>query len=601
MKQLKAGTESNGHQPTRVEVTSLVPRADRPKHRLKPIIGPSVDTIDWSCKKIIDLTEEIEQVRRDFRDKPLPDKSAIFVAFSTQAAAHRAFETVEFSPKLPIAHRYLGVQPKEVIWDTLTWTPAVRASKASFALVFVIVFIIFFSVPVGVIGTISNVKYLADNVQWLGFIKDLPPVVLGLLEGLLPPFLVSWFVSYVPKLFRNIAKLSGEPTTPQAELKTQAWFFAFSVIQVFLVTTFSSGAAAVITQIAEDPSSAPALLAESLPKASNFYLTYFILQGTASAADSVLNYSDLFEYLFYDRYMTKTPREKYSLYVQMKGISYGKLYPKFTNLLVIAIAYSCIAPLLLGFATIGIALYYFSYRYQFLYVCQSKIDTKGECYKRALQQMMTGVYLAELCLMGLFGAREAPGPTAVMSVLLVVTAVINSLLDQMLKTLELYLGVDHWETEEEVSLLAEEEGISPDDTDAIHVASQNRRLRVHRLPKPTANSILRFTESIVSAAREEIKSWLHDTSAGVEEEELPSLSESDMDKAYTNPALTSNTPKLWLAKDDAGLIKHEIEESLAKAKIPATDDGAFLDVENKVQWEKDDFSKVPIYKTPVQY
>lgn len=91
----------------------------------------------------------------------------------------------------------------------------------------------------------------------------------------------------------------------------------------------------MVTQIIQNPTSAPTLLAESLPKASNFYITYFILQGTASAADTVLNYSDLLEYLFYDRFMTNTPREKYSLYIQMKGIAYGKLYPKFTNLLVI--------------------------------------------------------------------------------------------------------------------------------------------------------------------------------------------------------------------------------------------------------------------------
>lgn len=398
-------------------------------------------------------------------------------------------------------------------------------------------------------------------------------------------------------------------------MKTQAWFFAFSVIQVFLVTTFSSGAAAVVTQILQDPSSAPLLLAESLPKASNFYLTYFILQGTASAADAVLNYSDLLEYLFYDRFMTSTPRKKYSLYIQMKGIAYGKLYPKFTNLLVIgmslmnragcsatknliAIAYSCIAPLVLGFATVGIALYYLSYKYQFLYVCQSKIDTKGECYKRALQQMMTGVYLAQVCLIGLFGARKAPGPTAFMIVFLVLTAIVNFLVDRMFKPLELYLGVDHWQ-EQEVPLLAEEDGISPDDSEELHEAAHNRRLGVQVLPSPFASSISSFAESVVSSAREEMKSWLHEPSARVEDE-LPSLSETEMDKAYVNPALTSNAPKLWLARDDAGMSKHEIEQ-LKGIELSATDDGASLDARNDVVWEKEDFSQVPIFKVPTRY
>lgn len=141
--------------------------------------------------------------------------------------------------------------------------------------------------------------------------------------------------------FPDIAKLSGEPTNSQAELKTQTWYYAFQVIQVFLVTTFSSGAAAVARKLAQDPTSLPTRLAMNLPKASNFYLTYFILQGTASAAKNVLNYSDLFEYLGYDRFFDKTPRDKYNRYTQMKGISWGSVYPKFANMAIIGTFLPC--------------------------------------------------------------------------------------------------------------------------------------------------------------------------------------------------------------------------------------------------------------------
>lgn len=142
-------------------------------------------------------------------------------------------------------------------------------------------------------------------------------------------------------LFTDIAKLSGEPTIPQAELRTQNWYFAFQVIQVFLVTTFSSGAAAVVTKIAQDPSQTPTLLARHLPQASNFYLAYILFQGTASAAKNVLNYSDLFEYLIYDRFFDKTPRDKYHRFTSLKNISWGSVYPKFTNLTVIGKLTSC--------------------------------------------------------------------------------------------------------------------------------------------------------------------------------------------------------------------------------------------------------------------
>ena len=86
-----------------------------------------------------------------------------------------------------------------------------------------------------------------------------------------------------------MAKLRGEVTLAAVELKCQGWYMAFQVIQVFLVTTFSSGAASVVQDIIKDHSSAMTLLAESLPKASNFYITYYILQGLGIAAGDLLS------------------------------------------------------------------------------------------------------------------------------------------------------------------------------------------------------------------------------------------------------------------------------------------------------------------------
>ncbi len=51
----------------------------------------------------------------------------------------------------------------------------------------------------------------------------------------------------------------------------------------------------------------------------------------------------------------------------------------------IAITYGAIAPLVLGFAAIGLYLFYFAYRYNLLYVSNADIDTKGMIYPRALQ------------------------------------------------------------------------------------------------------------------------------------------------------------------------------------------------------------------------
>ncbi|KXL42011.1 hypothetical protein M433DRAFT_44735, partial [Acidomyces richmondensis BFW] len=574
------------------EAQRLVPVRERPSQRNPPIFGQRVDTLEKYRKMICDLSGTIEN-HRAAPSRTVPEHSAVFVAFNSQPAAHRAFQQISFQPRLPTEDRYLAVQPKEVIWETLKMPISVRLSKASLSLVFVITFTIFFSIPSGIIGTISNVKYLANRYDWLSWINDLPPIILSLLTGFVPPFLTSWFVSYVPKLFRRVAKMSGEPTVSQAELKTQVWYFVFQVIQVFLVTTTASGAAAVMSRLATDPTSATDVLAESLPKASNFYLTYFILQGTAGAADNLLKYSDLCEYLFYEYFWDKTPREKFDTYATMKGTPWAAWYPKFTNFLVIAIAYSCIAPLLLGFAAVGIFLYYLSYKYKLLYVAQTKVDTKGEAYKRALQQIPTGLYLAELCLIGLMGARKAAAQTAMMIVLLIITAVINLILDRILRPLELYLGVDIWQ-EQEVPLLAEEDGIDPNNESALHGASHARRLGLKTLPNPAPKLLSEFFDGIISSARNQAKSLLNVPSAAHAGGGECTINATDIDEAYLQPVLKSRTPKLWIPSDSLGVSKQEIEINDA-AGIPTTDEGAVLDENGRLHWDHN-FENVPIFK-----
>ncbi|CUS10964.1 unnamed protein product, partial [Tuber aestivum] len=46
-------------------------------------------------------------------------------------------------------------------------------------------------------------------------------------------------------------------------------YFAFLFIQTFLIVNFSSGITAVLQQLTDNSASAPSILAQNLPKASN--------------------------------------------------------------------------------------------------------------------------------------------------------------------------------------------------------------------------------------------------------------------------------------------------------------------------------------------
>ena len=382
----------------------------------------------------------------------------------------------------------------------------------------------------------------------------------------------------------DVAKLSGQPTTVEAEKLTQRWYFAFQVVQVFIVTTFSSGAATVATKIANEPTSVPFLLAKNLPSSSNFYLTYFIIQGIGNAAKQVINYSDLGEYIFYDYFFDRTPREKYVRRSKMKGISWGSVYPKFANLAVIAIAYSCIQPLVLGFAAIGFYLFYLAYKYNLLYVIQVKVDARGVCYALALQHLMAGVYLAELCLFGLFILRGAPGPAALMVLLLVGTALYHFVVNRYLGPMEKYLSLDK-------PMLDEED-------QGLLILSHARKLDIpEKLPLVLMDPLASLLEPWFFASKDDVRPYLQDPA---DDDDTPHYSDDEVKNAYLNPALTSKMPKAWIPRDAHGVSKNEISEN-EEVGISMTDEGAELDGTGKVIWDKDDFSTVPIFKIPKKY
>jgi hypothetical protein len=88
-------------------------------------------------------------------------------------------------------------------------------------------------------------------------------------------------------------------------------------------------------QIFDDPTKAPSLLADNLPQASNFYLSYFVLQGITVAASEVFQIMPFLMLVVIGKFLDKTPRAKYDRWSALSSISWGDTYPKLTTLAVI--------------------------------------------------------------------------------------------------------------------------------------------------------------------------------------------------------------------------------------------------------------------------
>ena len=311
----------------------------RPTHRLKFLIGKKVDTINWCRSELERLIPKITSLQDKLKRREGTLIGAVFVEYYTQNDAQAAFQSLAHHQPLHMSPRFIGINPEEVIWKNLkiTWASRVVRNIATMALVGAT--IIFWAIPVAFVGILSNISSLTKpgphQVSFLAWIQKIPSVILGVVQGLLPAILLAVLMALLPIFLRAMARIGGKPTLSTVELRVQNSYFLFQVIQVFLVTTLTSGATAAGVAIVTNPSSATTLLAQSLPTASNFYISYFVLQGLTISSGAVLQLVGVILFKILGKFLDSTPRKMYKRFVTLSPLGWGTVFPVYTLLTVI--------------------------------------------------------------------------------------------------------------------------------------------------------------------------------------------------------------------------------------------------------------------------
>lgn len=325
----------------------------------------------------------------------------------------------------------------------------------------------------------------------------------------------------------------------------------------------------------------------------------------------LLNIVPLLMYTLGGKLLDKTPRKKFNRFINIAGLGWGSTYPKFSLLGVIAISYACIAPLILGFATIGFCLLYLMFRYNFLFVLGNKTDMKGDAFVKGLKHLMVGVYLATFCLIGLFAigcskSAASAGPLAIMVVFMVVVVVFQVLFDQAMGPLEQHLPLDLLSENKFSTILVEqtmdENQLKAENMEAGSSSRGNSVATKTEVETPPAkkqpfNFLSRRIEPLVLKRYESNKAIVPSSDSDTW---IPAYTSEEYEHAYLNPAITTPSPVIWLAKDKCGVSKLMIEEN-READINTTDEQAELDEKNKLVWSEDQVRQAPLWERFVRY
>lgn len=259
-------------------------------------------------------------------------------------------------------------------------------------------------------------------------------------------------------------------------------------------------------------------------------------------------------------------------------------------------------------------MFYLAYRYNLLFVSDTAVDTQGLIYPRALKQLFTGIYLAEIVMIGMFAVVKTPGPAVLMAVFLVFTILFHITMTRSLDPL-LYGLPRTLETEEQLfqargADIEIEEANKEVSNGADGVNGTNGESAATKKAVPNGsdygvqkkgNIFTRFLKPWIFSDYATLRHWVPQEQS-ISFAQLQELGEEHERNAYFPPSVNSQAPQLWIPRDPLGVSKHEI--ALTSKVIPISDNAAHLDEKNKVVWSEDlinEESLPPIHNEKVYY
>lgn len=587
----------------------------RPTHRLKFLIGKKVDTLEYGAEHLGELNKSVKKAQQEHNSNP--QVPAVFMEFPSQLELQRAYQAIPYNPDFKNTSRFSGMAPDDIIWENLSLTKSKRITKKIIANTVLTLTVIFWCIPVAVVGAISNINFLTEKLPWLKFINNMPKPLLGIITSLLPVVALAVLMSLVPPFIKKMGQVAGCITVQQIDTYCQNWFFGFQAVNTFLASVLGSSAASLVQLIIQKPTLALSLLASEIPKSSNFYLSYLCLYGLAFSTSSLANVVGLALSKVLGRILDKTPRAKWTRSITLGQPALSVLYPSFQLITLIAMTYSVVAPLVLGFAAISFFLIFIAFLYTLVYIMQPyQTDARGRNYVTSLFQMFVSLYLAEVLITALFVFSKNWACVALEGFWIAVTAACHiwfkrrflplyevvpisaikyasgdrtfqyPMYDQGLKEIK-HEGENYWAGGNQLGLADDRfDQVLPDPrNDESDLKSKSGLTEKDYVSEKRNNSFDNIPAPSSPSSTGTFKRFFQPKSVSFEEtrDSMPSCyfnyieyNPEFVKTAYADPVVNDPEPHIWIARDEMGLSEIEKNKALENG-VDVTDDDAGFD------------------------
>ncbi|PWN88656.1 DUF221-domain-containing protein [Acaromyces ingoldii] len=409
----------------------------RPTVRLQPWnpFSTKVDAIHLLETRFKLLDRDVKRLR----SKGAVPSSVGFVTFVDAMSAQVAAQTVHYP--LPLyCETNLAPEPRDIIWSNVSLTPNERRVRQVLVSSFTFALFVFYIPPLAFIASFLSPRTIKKYLPALYDLLKRDDRLMAIASTSLPSIVVISFNAVLPLILEWTAHLQGLKARSLVEfsvLKRYHIFLVTSVIFVFLVT---QTALTVLADLANNPMKIIDKLAESLPGARHFSLSYVVFQALAILPLQLLQLPVVIGRAFGRLVWARTPREHAELNAPPQLYA-GSVYPAALIVFTLCIVYSIVSPLITVFGAIYFGLAYVVYKHKLLFVFYKAYESRGQAWPLSTSRCIWALLLFQLFQLSLFSVRKQLLLSALTLPLLAFTAWFGSFLDSTFRPLSEYVNV----------------------------------------------------------------------------------------------------------------------------------------------------------------
>ncbi|ORE03576.1 DUF221-domain-containing protein [Rhizopus microsporus var. microsporus] len=389
------------------------------------LFGQKIDAIEYYTVLFDNLDKMVAEKRRS----PHYEMTNVaFVTFEHMSSAVIASQ-IAIHPEPFACRTILAYEPRDVLWSSVAIRGRERIIREIIVWAITIALVIFWFVPVTILSSLLSLETLKRVIPKLAKAIEGNEALKGFVSSFVTTVALNIVTSVLPLIFDALGYYQGLRSRSAIAESTFSKYFFFLVFFTLITFTLANASMQTVIDFANNPTSIPERLADTLPNIAPFFINYVILQGFLLMPMNLLLLGALIVRGFYHAFICKTPRDHAENRAPW-SFNYGTGYPVPLLVFIIVLEYSCISPIIMVFGAIYFCFTYVVYKYQFLYVYFRPYEAAGRLWIMTVPRIIFGLVLFQLTMTGYFVLRKFIALGATCAPLIAITILYKFILDR---------------------------------------------------------------------------------------------------------------------------------------------------------------------------